>query len=70
MGHFKINLETGKKGSCSRILYVRAVDIIHALGISKKIRYSKLRSIVPISYEEYMKGVDKKYAPPPWRTKD
>lgn len=61
MNHFKISLETGKKLSESRILYVRTESIIDALNISKKIRDSHLQEIKPISYEDYMKGVSKKY---------
>ena len=61
MEHFKIVLETGKKRSSGRILYVRAGDIMDALTISKKIRGANLVQILPINYEEYMKGVDKKY---------
>lgn len=61
MNHFKISLETGKNLSESRILFVRANDIIDALNISKKIRDSHLSYLIPISYEDYMKGVSKKY---------
>jgi len=61
MQHFRISLETGKKLSESRILYVRGNDIIDALNISKKIRDSHLSTIIPVSYEDYMKGVSKKY---------
>jgi|APSaa5957512622_1039677.scaffolds.fasta_scaffold00059_77 hypothetical protein len=65
--HYKIVLETGKKKSTNRILYVKvpadpAVDgIIYALDISRKIRDSRLRSIVGITHEHYMKGIDMKY---------
>ncbi len=61
MKHFKIVLETGKKKSSSRVMYVKAGDIIDALTISKKIRGGNLTSISPITYKEYMAGVDKKY---------
>ena len=58
---FKIKLETGKKGSESRNLFVRADSIIGAMDISNKVRGSKLKEITPITYEEYMAGVRKKY---------
>lgn len=61
MQHFKIVLETGKKRSSGRTMYVRAEDIMDALTISKKIRNSSLASISPITFEHYMEGVDKKY---------
>ena len=61
MQHFKISLETGKNLSESRVLFVRTDDIIGALNISKKIRDSHLSNIIPVSYEDYMKGVSKKY---------
>jgi len=61
MKHFKIVLETGKKKSSSRVMYVKALDIIDALTISKKIRGGHLTSIIPITYKQYMSGVDKKY---------
>ena len=61
MNHFKIQLETGKKKSSGRTLYVRANDIMDALTISKKIRGANMISINPITYKEYMSGVDKKY---------
>ncbi len=61
MNHFRIYLETGKKRSNGREMHVKAPDIIAAMDISKKIRGSTLKSIVPETYEEYMKGVDKKY---------
>ena len=61
-------MEIGKKGSVGRTLYVRAENIIDAMVIGKKIRYGKTKSITPISYKEYMKGVDKKYQKPPWKT--
>jgi len=70
MNHYKIVLETGKKRSNSRILYVRSKDIVGALNISKKIRDSSLISIDPITYQVYMKGVDKKYKSPKWDIKD
>jgi|APSaa5957512535_1039671.scaffolds.fasta_scaffold32217_4 hypothetical protein len=70
MNHYKIILETGKKRSDSRILYVRSQDIVGALNISKKIRDSSLIRIDPITYQAYMKGVDRKYESPKWDIKD
>lgn len=64
MNHFKISIETGKKLSIGRIIYVRSPDIIAALDISKKFRGASLKSIVPITFEEYMNGVSKKYDRP------
>ncbi len=61
MKHFKITLEIDNGSSC-RKLYVKRLDIIQALEVSKKIRASKLLSIVTISYAEYMKGVSLKYS--------
>lgn len=64
MNYFRISLETGKKQNLERILFVRASNIIAAMDISKKIRGSTLKSIAPISFENYMKGVSKKYDQP------
>ena len=64
MNHFRIYLETGKKRSNGREMFVRASDILGAMDISKKIRGSTLKSIEPISFEAYMKGVAKKYDKP------
>lgn len=61
MKHFKILLEIDNGSSC-RKLYVKRLDIIEALEVANKIRSSKLLSIVPISYVEYMKGVSLKYS--------
>ena len=36
-------------------------EIIRAMDITKKIRYSKFKSILPIDKDTYMKGVDLKY---------
>jgi len=44
----------------SRRVFVRGADIIEALNISKKIK-GKLHYIVPVSYDEYMRGVSRKY---------
>jgi|GEM_PF-2555064 len=61
MDYFKIILETGKKKSTSRIMYIRAVNAVDAMLISNKVRGARLVSIHSITYEDYMKGVDKKY---------
>ena len=61
MKHFKISLITGKKFSCSRTLYVKALNASEALSISYKVRYSKLTYLKEIGLEEYMKGISKKY---------
>ena len=63
MMHFKIILETGKKRSSGRTLYVRAEDITDALTISRKVIGSNLISIDTIDYKTYMRGVYKKYDP-------
>ncbi len=66
--HFKVTLETGKKRSENRILFVKAGQgdeangILHAYTIGKKIRDSRIVAVIPVSYEAYMKGVDKKYS--------
>lgn len=62
MKHFKILLETGKKFSSSRALYVKANNASDAMSISNKIRYSKLTYVKEINLEEYMKGISKKYS--------
>ena len=61
MQHYKIKLETGKKLSQSRTLYVRVANIADAMQISSKIRKARLCSITQIDFDAYMKGVDKKY---------
>jgi hypothetical protein len=61
MKYFKLSLETGKKHSIGRIVVVRAGDIIEAYGISKKFRKARCMSVTPITHEEYMQGVSKKY---------
>ncbi len=59
--YFKAQLEVGKHKD-ERIMHISARDIIHAMDITKKIRnVRRLVSLSPISYEDYMKGVDKKY---------
>jgi len=67
--HFRVSLTLGKKGSQSRVLHVRANDIIDAMVIGKKIRGGRINTIEAISYEAYMKGVHAKYDPPPWKSR-
>ena len=64
--HFRLVISIGKKGSQSRVLHVRAQDIIDAMTIGKKIRGGSIKTVEIISYKEYMKGVHKKYEPPVW----
>lgn len=68
MAHFKIELSIGKKRSSSRVLHVRADDIIGAMDIGRKVRYSSIVRVDPISYKEYMQGVHSKYEPKPWKS--
>tara|TARA_Y100000310_G_scaffold255532_1_gene263001 strand:- start:37 stop:246 length:210 start_codon:yes stop_codon:yes gene_type:complete len=65
--HFRVSLTVGKKGSQSRVLHVRANDIMDAMTIGKKIRGGRINHIESISYEDYMKGVHAKYEPPVWK---
>lgn len=59
MKHYKILLEIDN--SMDRNVYVKRANIIEAMDVSKKIRSTRLLSIVPITYEEYMRGVSQKY---------
>lgn len=59
MKHFKIILETD--GNCKTV-FVKRMDIIEAYDVSKKIRSKRLLSIVPVSYNDYMEGVSRKYS--------
>ena len=67
--HFKVTLETGKKRSRRRILYVKtgrdegADGIMHAYTVGKKIRGATIMCVIPITFDQYMKGVDQKYSP-------
>ncbi len=65
--HFRVTLSVGKKGSQSRVLHVRANDILDAMTIGKKIRGGRLSTIETITYKEYMKGVHAKYEQPRWK---
>lgn len=60
MKHFKILLEIDN-GTCRQV-YVKRPDIIEAMDVAKKIRSTRLLSIVPITYEQYMEGVSSKYS--------
>lgn len=59
--YFRANLEVGRKKKDERIMFISARSIIGAMDITKKIRWSRLIELVPVTYEDYMKGVDKKY---------
>jgi len=61
MPYYKILLETGKKRSSERKLFVTDPTILGALDISKKVKNSTMKNITPISRKEYMTGVGKKY---------
>ena len=61
MKHFKITLEIDN-GSLCRKVYVKREDIIEAYEVAKKIRSSRILSIVPITYDRYMEGVASKYS--------
>jgi len=61
MKHFKILLEIDNGSTCRKV-YVKKENIIDAMDIAKKIRSSRLLSIVPISYDQYMEGVSLKYS--------
>ncbi len=59
--YFRACLEVGKKKKDERIMFISARDIIHAMDITKKIRWSDLKNLKPVTHEEYMKGVALKY---------
>jgi len=61
--YFKAILEikNRKEQIDERVMFIQATDIIKAMDITKKIRYSKFKTILPINHETYMKGVDMKY---------
>ncbi|MBC8436841.1 hypothetical protein H8D85_00805 [bacterium] len=61
MEHFRVVVEHGKKKSQSRVMYVRADDIIAAMTIGKKVKGGNPVNISPITYKEYMQGVSSKY---------
>ena len=64
MEHYKVVIEYGKKKSLSRVMFVRAHDIVEAMGIGYKVKGGKPISVKPVTFKEYMKGVDKKYDEP------
>lgn len=45
----------------TRSVFVKRENIIDALDVAKKIRNSRLVSIVPITATQYMSGVSAKY---------
>lgn len=59
MNHYRILLEI-EKGIC-RKLFVKRANIIEALDVAKKIKAERLVYIVPITYEQYMRGISHKY---------
>jgi hypothetical protein len=61
MKHYRILLEMDNGSTCRKV-YVKRANIIEAMDVSKKIRSNRLVSIIPISYDEYMKGVSLKYS--------
>lgn len=61
MEYYKIILETGKKRSDEKILFVQVPHIVAAMEISRKIRDADCKSITPISEAAYYAGVAKKY---------
>ena len=61
MKHFKIVLEIDNGSQCRKV-YVKREDIIEAYDIAKKIRSSRMLSIIPITYDQYMEGVSLKYS--------
>jgi len=64
--YFKASLEiVTKKATDERIMFIQAKDIVGAMDITKKIRYSKFKLIEPISHKDYMAGVDRKYTEVP-----
>ncbi|MBC8408600.1 MAG: hypothetical protein H8E12_07770 [Rhodobacteraceae bacterium] len=67
MEHFRVVVELGKKRSESRVLYVRADNIIDAMTVGRKLRGGNPITAHPISYKDYMSGVSKKYDNPPQR---
>jgi len=61
MKHFKIVLEIDNGSQCRKV-YVKREDIIEAYDVAKKIRSSRMLSIIPITYDQYMEGVSLKYS--------
>ena len=61
MKHFKILLEIDNGSTCRKV-YVKRENIVDAMDVAKKIRSTRLLSIVPISYDQYMEGVSLKYS--------
>jgi len=59
MNHYRILLEI-EKGICRKI-FVKRNNIIEAMDVAKKIKAERLLYIIPITYEQYMKGISLKY---------
>jgi hypothetical protein len=61
MEHFRILLEIDNGSTCRKV-YVKRENIIDAMDVGKKIKSSRILSIIPISYDQYMEGVSLKYS--------
>ena len=59
--YFRATLEVGKKKKDERIMFIAAKSIVDAMDVTRKIRWSRLMILIPVTHEDYMKGVDKKY---------
>jgi hypothetical protein len=59
--YFKANLEIEEKDE--KVLFIAALNIVQAMDITRKIRKSRIKILKPITYEEYMQGIDLKYQP-------
>ena len=57
----RINVINAKKQVDERVLFLNKHSILEAMSTTRKIRGSKINLIVPITREEYEKGIDKKY---------
>jgi len=58
--YYKILVEQGKKRSYTKSTHVKVNNILEAMDINKKKR-APLLSITPITEEEYMRGISRKY---------
>lgn len=61
MEHFRILLEMDNGSTCRKV-FVKKETIIDAMDIAKKIRCTRMLSIVSITYDQYMEGVSLKYS--------
>lgn len=61
--YYKACLEVGKKEDKKdeRVLYLQQKNIINAMDVAKKIRFGRLLFVLPINYDEYMRGIGLKY---------